>query len=423
MGGPAGDAARADATAPRAPLSIYRFSSWARATIVPLLLLMNDRPVRPVPAAARLRSCASSASGPAAPRNATDRVFFARVDRALHYYHRCRASAAARARAAAERWVVTHQEADGSWGGIQPPTVYSLMALHALGTVLDHPPSARASTGCTPLDDPPRRRRACGSRHASRRSGTPRFRLSRYSIQASRPAIAVERAARWLSREEVRVPGDWWCRFRSVEPSGWAFEFENDLYPDVDDTAVVLIGLHRAGALDDPRRTGAVRLDPGHAERERRLGRVRQGQHLAACRDDPFCDFGEVIDPPSADVTAHVLEALGVLGSTRAPGGRSRAASCRAAGDGRLLVRPLGSESHLRNRRRAAGARRDRRADGYLACGARFAGSASARTADGGFGESCASYVDPTARGRGPSTPRRPPGRCSPSWPRTAPPH
>src|SRR5262249_46997591 len=119
----------------RAPLSIYRFASWARGTIVPLLILMNERPVRRVPAAVSLRELRGGPASPVAiaPRDAADRLFLA-IDAVLRRYHRASwHPLRSRARGAAERWVVDHQEADGSWGGIQPPWVYSMMALHALG--------------------------------------------------------------------------------------------------------------------------------------------------------------------------------------------------------------------------------------------------------------------------------------------------
>src|SRR5712664_4907239 len=70
---------------------------------------------------------------------------------------------------------------------------------------------------------------------------------------------SVRRASEWLLREEIRVPGDWCVQVEGVEPSGWAFEFENDLYPDVDDTAVVLLALQRASAVDPQTRERALR--------------------------------------------------------------------------------------------------------------------------------------------------------------------
>src|SRR5205823_5978119 len=128
---------------------------------------------------------------------------------------------------------------------------------------------------------------------------------------------AVQAAAQWLRREEVRVPGDWAVSVAGVEPSGWSFEFENDLYPDIDDTAVVMIALHRGGALDE-------------ATRRRALAWIfamqsASGGWAAFDKDNtgrlpaliPFADFGEMLDPPSADVTAHVIEMLGVLGVDR----------------------------------------------------------------------------------------------------------
>src|SRR5437660_1985195 len=124
---------------PSAPLSIYRFSSWARGTVVPLLLLMDERPVRPVPDSARLDALRVADAAPRRPRDAIDRLFRG-IDAALRAYDRFPFHPfRERARKAAERWILSHQEADGSWGGIQPPWVYSLMALHALGHPLDHP--------------------------------------------------------------------------------------------------------------------------------------------------------------------------------------------------------------------------------------------------------------------------------------------
>src|SRR5205823_5321230 len=209
----------------RAPLSIYRFSSWARGTIVPLLILMNERPVRPVPRAARVAELWVEGAGPTPARDPIDGAFLA-LDRALRIYDRFPVHPLRRrALDTAESWILSHQEADGSWGGIQPPWVYSLMEL-----------------------------------------------------------------------------------------SGWAFEFENDLYPDVDDTAVVLLALERAGAVDPALRKRAIRW---------MLAMQSANGGFAAFDKDntsrlpaliPFADFGEMIDPPSADVTAHVLEALAAFG-------------------------------------------------------------------------------------------------------------
>ena len=126
------------------PLNIYDFSSWARATIVPMLIILNERPVCPVPDSARIDELYP------APRERTDyslpkpaglnwKRFFHLLDGLLRRYESVAFKPLRRAAyRAAERWIVSHQEADGSWGGIQPPWVYSLMALKVRGYPLDH---------------------------------------------------------------------------------------------------------------------------------------------------------------------------------------------------------------------------------------------------------------------------------------------
>jgi squalene-hopene/tetraprenyl-beta-curcumene cyclase len=122
---------------------------------------------------------------------------------------------------------------------------------------------------------------------------------------------ALVRAADWLLGEEIRVRGDWTVRRPQLEPGGWAFEFANDNYPDIDDTAEVVLALRRVA---HPGVDGAVRRAVGWT-----LGMQSRDGGWAAfdvdntrrlCTQLPFCDFGEVIDPPSEDVTAHVVEML-----------------------------------------------------------------------------------------------------------------
>jgi squalene-hopene/tetraprenyl-beta-curcumene cyclase len=393
---------------PRAPLSIYRFASWARGTIVPLLVLMNDRPVRPVPASASLADLRIGAALPIEPRDAADRVFLA-IDAALRRYHRAPwHPLRSRARRAAERWLVDHQEADGSWGGIQPPWVYSMMALHTLGYPADHPMIRRGLDGMhgrwmIRRSDGSLRVQACLSPVWD--SALALVALCESGMPAHDPA--AQRAARWLIREEVRVPGDWQVAVPDVEPSGWSFEFDNDRYPDVDDTALVLIGLHRAGALDEPTRARAVAWLLAM--------QCRSGGWAAFDKDNtsrllariPFADFGEMIDPPSADVTAHVVEMLGELGVPRShPAARAAVDYLYAEQEpdgswfGRWGVNHLYGTGAVLPALAAAGEPMDslpvRRAVRWLV---------ERQNPDGGFGEGCESYVDRTARGRGPSTP------------------
>src|SRR5258706_10558079 len=281
---------------PSAPFSIYQFSSWARGTIVPLLLLMDDRPVRAVPEAARLDELHVASVDPRAPRDALDRLFFG-LDRVLRWYNRLAIRPLRqRARKAAERWIVAHQEADGSWGGIQPPWVYSLMALHTLGYSLEHPVIRKGLEGMhgrwtLRRDDGSLRVQAC----LSPVWDTGLALLALLESGARPSDVMVQRAARWLLQEEIRVPGDWSVHVPGVEPSGWAFEFENDLYPDVDDSAVVMLALHKAGALDPETRKRALAWVLAMQS--------RNGGWAAFDKDNtsrlpallPFSDFGEMI--------------------------------------------------------------------------------------------------------------------------------
>jgi squalene-hopene/tetraprenyl-beta-curcumene cyclase len=129
---------------------------------------------------------------------------------------------------------------------------------------------------------------------------------------------AMVRAGEWMLGEQILARGDWAIRRPSLEPGGWAFEFANVNYPDVDDTAEVVLALR---ALDHPDRhrlgdaieRGAAWL-VGMQSSDGGWGAFDADNCRTLIRDLPFCDFGEVIDPPSADVTAHAVEMLAVLG-------------------------------------------------------------------------------------------------------------
>jgi squalene-hopene/tetraprenyl-beta-curcumene cyclase len=145
------------------PLNIYDFACWARQTIVPLTIVSALRPVRPgLPDLGELASDVR----PPAPRRTPAGIAFALLDRVLHVYSRRPLKGLRRLalRRAAE-WVVARQEADGSWGGIQPPWVYSLIALNLMGYPVDHPVVAAGLAGLDGF--------TVRWRPASRRFGTP----------------------------------------------------------------------------------------------------------------------------------------------------------------------------------------------------------------------------------------------------------
>ena len=366
---------------PWAPLSVYDFSCWARQTIVPLSVVMALRPVRPAAIDLREIGGRPAPSRPVRPRNALRR----------------------RAIAVAERWVRERQEADGSWGGIQPPWVWSILMLAALGHGFEDETLRRAVEGWEgfTIDEGDRLRpEACQSPVWD--TALAVLALRDAGVSADHPALQA--AGRWLLAEEVTVKGDWAVRRPDLAPGGWAFEFENDLYPDVDDTAVVALALRALDRGEDAVQRGLDWI----------VGMQSSGGGWGAFDVDndklwlyriPFCDFGKVTDEPSADVTAHALEVLAPAPGYEVAVERGLEWLLREQEDdgswfGRWGANHVYGTGAALPALAACGMEPDhpamRRAVAWLD---------SVQNADGGFGEDILSYRDPAFRGRGVSTP------------------
>ncbi|MGH2836084.1 MAG: squalene--hopene cyclase [Solirubrobacteraceae bacterium] len=315
------------------PLNIYDFACWARQTIVALSLVMAHRPCHPLPFNLDELHGAEPWA-PSSPTGARGR-WLVRLDRLIRLYERRPIGPLRRlASARAERWIVRRQEADGSWGGIQPPWVYSLMALQLRGYPLDHPVMRRGIEGIEGFmvsergGDPlgvgapagaSRRLEACQSPVWD--TALTAVALRDAGLPADHPALV--RAGEWLLGEEVTVGGDWRVPRPKLAPGGWAFEFANVNYPDVDDTAEVVLALARIAGAEGSRTRGAIERAVAWT-----LGMQSAGGGWGAfdaentrslVRELPFLDFGEVIDEPSADVTAHAVEMLAALGRANEP--------------------------------------------------------------------------------------------------------
>ena len=362
---------------PSGPFSIYDFACWARQTFVALSIAQALRPVRP--AAIDLSEIGSIPGKTRPPLRPS----------------------AIRRRAIAEavRWLRERQEADGSWGGIQPPWVWAIISFAALGRGFEDETFRKAVEGWQGfmVDDGERLRpEACQSPVWD--TALALLALGACGVEADDPRVA--RAVEWMLNEEIRIKGDWAVRRPDLASGGWAFEYQNDLYPDIDDTAVIAVALRKLGVGE-----GAVRrgLDwvVGMQSRGGGWGAFDADNKAMWLYKIPFCDFGKVTDEPSADVTAHVLEALGPDGSypdaTRA-GLDWLLAEQEDDGSwfGRWGVNHVYGVGAALPALEACGVESDhpamRRAVEWLD---------SVQRPDGGFGEDIASYGDRSLRGRG----------------------
>jgi squalene-hopene/tetraprenyl-beta-curcumene cyclase len=386
---------------PRAPLSIYRFGCWARQTIVALQIVTALRPSRPVDFA--VDELLSGGEPPAPKLDAWGRALVL-LDRLLHLYaRRPLGRLRRRSLAIAERWVVDRQEADGSWGGIQPPWVWSIVALHARGYALDHPVVVKALAGLdafTVEDELGRRLEACQSPVWD--TALALIALMDAGLEPGHEAI--QRGARWLAGREIRVRGDWSVRTPKLAPGGFPFEFANDNYPDVDDTALIVLALRRSGISDDGAIARGVNWMVGMQSSTGGWAAFDVDNASRLPLKLPFSDFGAVTDPPSADVTAHVLEFLGLEGRAGEP--------VAQRGIEYLLheQEPDGSwfgrwgANYLYGTGAAVPALAACGFGDHPAVGRAVAWLEQVQNPDGGFGEDLRSYREPAWRGRGPST-------------------
>jgi squalene-hopene/tetraprenyl-beta-curcumene cyclase len=304
------------------------------------------------------------------------------------------------------------------------------MALSLRGYPIDHPVMARGLAGIElfTIEDDDAHAAGTPVRHGRERVGRRRLEACQSPVWDTALAIlalsdaglsgdhpAVRRAAAWLLGEEVTVSGDWAVVRPRLEPGGWAFEFENVNYPDVDDTAEVVLALRRVveavGRGDElaARLEGAIaralRWLDGMQSSDGGWGAFDADNTRSLVRELPFLDFGEVIDEPSADVTAHALEMLAALGLAGSPpaerGLRWLLEHQEADGSwyGRWGVNHVYGTGAAIPALIAAGVGPDepcvRRAVRWLE---------RHQNSDGGWGEDPRSYDDPAWIGRGPST-------------------
>ena len=359
------------------PINIYEMSSWSRTIVVPLSLLWAFQPKTTLEDHQSIRELfvTSPEEMPLAmpPSEQLDSLkrrswfpwtsFFQGVDRVwkglewlgIKPFRK-------RSVELAHQWMMARFEKSDGLGAIFPPIIWSVIALRCLGYEEDAPEVMAALEELEKLsihEGNTTRLEPCKSPVWDTSISLNALRLS--GVPASHPQL--RKAVNWLLSKEVRQPGDWSIAHPDVQPGGWYFEFNNEFYPDVDDTIMVTMALFRClpGGPNVDWSTKLLAGDHAQAnskadaelsvmlngtaenvdevvkildEAEPILAAMRRAVdwiHAMQCRNGgwaafdadndreiltrvPFADHNAMIDPPTADITARVLEMIGVLG-------------------------------------------------------------------------------------------------------------
>jgi squalene-hopene/tetraprenyl-beta-curcumene cyclase len=396
----------------RFPLSIYRMSSWARSTVVPLLILLQHRPSYEVEAGRGIEELwatppsVTNVNFPPSKETFSWRNAFLALDRVLRLFDRLPVRMRRRGLDRALHWILERQDRNGGWAGIQPAMINSVLALRAMGCALDHP---AVVAGLEAIDD-----------FLVERDGHLLFQPcvsptwdTALSVRAlldcgdAPNGEHITRALRWLESCQIRRPGDWSVLRPDLPAAGWAFEFANDWYPDVDDSAVILMDFAMAGATESQSFRDGVAWTLGMQSLDGGYGAFDVENKLELWNRIPFADMEAMIDPSTEDLTGRLCELMGALemdpNDPRAAKARAylRKTQRRDGGWwGRWGVNYVYGTWSVLAGLRALGSSQD---EDMIARGNAFL--RSYQNDDGGFGESCGTYHDPKEPKAGPSTP------------------
>src|SRR3954463_6147117 len=397
--------------------NIYKMSSWSRAMLIPLAIINHFKPTRELPGMKQLHELYPLGTEhkdftlARDPRFFAWRNFFLRADHGLKIISRLGwRPMRKRALEEAERWML-ERIGEGSDGlaAVFPAMLNALIALRALGYSTSHPAYVKAMNDFRGLfvdDAEDFRIQPCLSPVWD--TSINMIALAESGVPADHPAL--KKAASWLVDKEVRVRCDWTVNNPHPEASGWAFEYNNVYYPDTDDTAMVLMAL-RLAKPDDQEAMNAL------------FKRAIAWQLSFQCRDGgwaafdkdvtkhwledmPFADHNAILDPTCSDLTARTLELFGYIDFD--PKQRSVREAIRYLIDtqdddgswyGRWGVNYIYGTWQVLRGLRAIG---ENMTKDWILRGRDWL--ESCQNADGGWGETCATYDDPTLKGRGEST-------------------
>ena len=392
------------------PVNIYELSSWARGSTVPLLIVFDCKPVYLLEPAISLDELYADAAPAELPRNGDWSDLFVELDSlfklAADWDLMPLREAGIRA---AERWVIERQEDTGDWGGIIPAMLNSMLALRALGYSVNDRAVVRGLAAIDQFGVETETEywvQPC----VSPVWDTALVMRSLTDSGLSAEHVAITKGSDWLLQKQIFSYGDWAVK-SCGKPGGWAFEFENRFYPDVDDTAVVVMALQPVPA-SQPKQIALERALQWVASMQ-----CAEGGWAAFDLDNnqdwlnaiPYGDLKAMIDPNTADVTARVLEMVGRLGSEHS---FSKLALERALMYLRQQQEPEGcwfgrwGVNYIYGTSGVLVALALLVPQTYRDCIQRGAlWLANCQNPDGGWGETCQSYTDPTLKGKGPSTP------------------
>jgi squalene-hopene/tetraprenyl-beta-curcumene cyclase len=304
-------------------VNMYELSSWSRATIIPLSITMAHRPVKKLPPSSRVQELYLR---PPRPIDYTftkeDGIFtwknfFIGLDHALKVYESSPIRPGMKkALAMAEQWVLEHQEVTGDWGGIQPAMLNSILALHCLGYANEHPAVAKGLAAlknfCIEGDD-------CLVLQSCVSPVWDTALALKALVDAGVPTDhpSLVKAAQWLLDREVRIAGDWRIKSPDLAPGGWAFEFLNDWYPDVDDSGFVMMAIKDIATKSPKAKEDAIRRGIawclGMQSINGGWGAFDKDNTKHLLNKIPFADLEALIDPPTADLTGRMLELMGTF--------------------------------------------------------------------------------------------------------------
>ena len=405
--------------------NIYEISAWSRSILVPLAIMYAKKPYKKIPPEQGIDELLVGGRANSILRVRIDRKhliswrnFFLILDRLMHWsemVHLRPLRTLAMKRA--EKWMLERLEMTDGLGAIYPAMLNAIVALRCLGYSEDDPQVIRArdefeklgiEQPATPeLPEPTFRMTPCMSPVWDTAQAV--YALGEAGVPRTDPRMI--KAVDWMLAKEVRHKGDWAVKVPNTEAGGWYFEFNNEFYPDTDDTAQVLLALSK---VDNPRERYQHQVAQRAIDWEFAM-QCRDGGWGSFDRDNtkmifqyiPFADHNAMLDPPSVDITGRMLEMLAVYGFTRADKRIERAIKFIFSAQepdgswfGRWGVNYLYGTFLVLRGLDAIGVDHLEPQIQQAAEWIRMV-----QNSDGGWGETCGTYDDPDMRGIGPSTP------------------